>query len=56
MEKCPNKGKTNILYHVLSIFLSKKILKKKTFIPKIPGTHNMHNFRHMTIFPKARGT
>ena len=34
MEKCPNKGKTNILYHVLSIFLSKKILKKKTFSQK----------------------
>ena len=52
MAKCPNKGKTNILYHV---FLSKKILKKKTFVPKIPGTHSMHNFRHMTIFPKAHG-
>ena len=61
MEKCPNKGKINILYYVLyckkgDFFWAKKILNKKTFVPKNPGTQNMHNFRHMKIFPKAHGT
>ena len=65
MAKCPNKGKTNILYNVLyskkcyfvySFLSKKKILNKKTFVKKNQGTHNMHNFSHMTIFPKAHGT
>jgi len=42
---------------ILFIFFEqKKILNKKTFVKKIQGTHNMHNFSHMTIFPKAHGT
>ena len=64
MAKCPKKGKTNILYYVLyskkcyfvGFFLSKKKIEKKTFVKKNQGTHNMHNFSHMTIFPKAHGT
>ena len=64
MAKFPNKGKTNILYNVLYskkcyfvyFFEQKKILNKKTFVPKTQGTQNMHNFSRMTIFPKAHGT
>ena len=65
MEKCPNKGKINILYYVLYckkgdflyfFWAKKKYWTKKTFVPKIQGTQNMHNFWHMTIFPKAHGT
>ena len=65
MAKCPKKGKTNILYYVLYskkcyfvgvFFEEKKRLNKKTFVPKIQGTQNMHNFSRMTIFPKAHGT
>ena len=64
MEKCPNKDKINILFYVLYckkgdflyFFLAKKILNKKPFVPKSQGTQNMHNFWHMTIFPKAHGT
>ena len=64
MAKCPNKGKTNILYNVLYskkcyfvyFFWAKKNIEQKTFVKKIQGTHNMHNFSHMTIFPKAHGT
>ena len=64
MVKCPNKVKINVLYYVLYckkgdflyFFEQKKILNKKTFVPKSQGTQNMHNFWHMTIFPKAHGT
>ena len=64
MAKFPNKGKTNnyIMFYIpknviLFIFFEqKKILNKKTFVKKNQGTHNMHNFSHMTIFPKAHGT
>ena len=42
-----------ILFH---IFLAKKNIEQKTFVPKTLGTQNMHNFRHMSIFPEAHGT
>ena len=64
MAKCHNKGKINILYYVLYckkgnflyFFWAKKNIEQKTFVKKIQGTHNMHNFSHMTISPKAHGT
>ena len=43
---------------ILFIFFEQKknIEQKNICQKKNQGTHNMHNFSHMTIFPKAHGT
>ena len=64
MAICPKKVKK--IYYIMfcitkksnfvSYFFSKKNIEQKTFVPITLGTQNMHNFRHMSIFPEAHGT